>query len=99
MAYLNEKEREKLLEDLSRMTFMRAKRKLRRMDRKAQVALYRNVQSTGEWVTRYDLVGLGTSVTLIEERVQGYTGTPDERARAEYELTRVVVEPMPGNRT
>ncbi|TVR20505.1 MAG: hypothetical protein EA396_10575 [Anaerolineaceae bacterium] len=99
MAYLNEREREKLLNDLSKMTFLQAKRRLRRMDRQAKLAVYRNVQNTGEWITRYDLVGKGTRVTLIEEERVGHVGSPDIRHEAEYELARVVVEPLPENRT
>jgi hypothetical protein len=98
MAYLNESEREALLQDLSRMNFNKARGRLRRMDPQGRLAVYRNVQNTGEWVTRYDLVGLGTRVTLIEDCQERKT---DGRVvvRPEFELVRVVVEPMPGNRT
>ncbi|MFW5708641.1 MAG: hypothetical protein ACOCX5_00330 [Chloroflexota bacterium] len=99
MAYLNAKEREKLEHDLAKMDFNRAKRKLRRMDRQSKLAMYRNVQTTGEWMTRYDLVGLGAKVTLIEDRVSGYDGQPDQRQAADFELVRVIVEPLPENRT
>lgn len=99
MAYLNEKERDNLLEELTRKTFMQAKRKLRRMDSKGRLAIYRNMQNTGEWMTRYDLVGLGTRVTLIEDRTEGYVGDPNSRDEAAYELVKVMVEPMPDNRT
>ncbi len=99
MAYLNEQERDKLLEDLIKMNFMQAKRKLRRMDRQSKLAVFRNVQTTGEWVTQYDLVGLGTRVTLIEDLKSGYDGSPDERKESDYELVRVVVEPTAENRT
>ena len=99
MAYLNEKEREKLLNDLSKMNFMKAKRRLRRMDRQGKLALFRNVQNTGEWMTQFDLYGLGTTVTLIEARKSGYEGTPEQRNEHEYELVEIIVEPMPENRT
>lgn len=96
MAYLNEAERDQLLDELKTMNFKRATSKLRRMDPKGKLAIYRNNQQTGEWVTRYDLVGLGTRVTLIEDRVIKKGERSDQN---KYELARMVVEPMPGNRT
>lgn len=99
MAYLNEREREKLLDDLTKMTFAQAKRRLRRIDRQAKLVVYRNVQNTGQWMTQYDLIGKGTRVTLIEEERVGHVGSPDIRHQAEYEMTRVMVEPLPENRT
>jgi hypothetical protein len=98
MAYLNDSEREALLQDLSRMNFNKARGRLRRMDPQGRLAVYRNVQNTGEWVTRYDLVGLGTRVTLIEDCHQRKTDG-EVVVRPEFELVRVIVEPMPGNRT
>ncbi|GAB4311342.1 MAG: hypothetical protein Kow00117_04570 [Phototrophicales bacterium] len=97
--YLNERERDKLLQDLVKMNFDQARRKLRRMDPKVKLRMFRTVQNVDEWWTRYDLVGLGTSVTLIEKRVDNWDGDPSNREHAKYELHRVIVEPMPGNRT
>ncbi len=99
MAYLNEREREKLLNDLIQMNFMQAKRRLRRMDRQSKLTIFRNVQNIGEWVTSYDLIGKGTRVTLIEREKSGYSGLPDVRNDSAYELVRVTVEPLPENRT
>lgn len=99
MAYLNERERDKLLEDLTRMNYNQARRRLRRMDPKVKLRMFRTVQNVNEWWTRYDLVGLGTSVTLIEKRVDGWEGDPSTRDLSNYELERVIVEPMPDNRT
>ncbi|GAB4530144.1 MAG: hypothetical protein OHK0046_50530 [Anaerolineae bacterium] len=98
MAYLNEDEREKLLNDLTRMNFMQAKSKLRHMDKRAHLDFYRNMQHTGEWVTRYDLPTLGTTVTLVESN-QVKASDPAVRVKSKYELVRVIVEPMPENRT
>ena len=98
MAYLNEQERDALLNQLKNMNFMRAKSKLRKMDPKGKIALFRNVQETGEWITRYDLNGLGTRVTLIEDR-NAPDNDPSIRAKAKYELVRVIVEPTADNRT
>lgn len=99
MAYLNEEEREKLLNQLVKMDFKKAKRKLRSMDKEAKLRLYRTNHSTGKWVTRYDLVTLGTSVTLVEERVSGYIGSPNERQQNVFQLTEVYVEPLSDNQT
>lgn len=98
MAYLNEQDREKLLEELIKLPFIKAKNKLRRMDRQARLDVYRNMQRTNEWVTRYDLPNLGTTVTLIE-KARIPEGDPGTRPSADYELVRVIVEPMPENRT
>ena len=98
MAYLNEQDRDKLLNDLVKLPFIKAKNKLRRMDSKARLDVYRNVQRTGEWLTRYDLPSLGTTVTLIESN-DSVEGDPANRGKAKFELQRVIVEPMPENRT
>jgi len=98
MAYLNEDEREKLLDDLIKMNFNQARRKLRRMDPNVQLELFRNSQRVGEWMTRYELRGLGTIVTLIGSR-EDHNENPSNPVRVDYDLTRVVVEPTPDNRT
>jgi hypothetical protein len=95
MSFLNETEREKLLNELKFMSFNPAKRKLRHMDPKARLVLLRNVQQTGEWITRYDLPTLGTRVTLIEDRDASET----EISKAKYDMVKVIVEPLQGNRT
>lgn len=98
MTYLNEKDREKLLNELIKLPFLRAKNKVRRMDRESRLDVYRNVQQTGEWLTRYDLPTLGTTVTLIED-YNNPDDDPNNRQKAQFELVKVIVEPMPGNRT
>jgi hypothetical protein len=95
MAYLNQQERQALLNELANMSFNRAKAKLRRMDPKGRLAYLRNTQIPGEYHTRFDLEGLGTRVTLIETEIDR---DPNQRW-TEFELSRVVVEPLPGNRT
>jgi hypothetical protein len=98
MAYLNKQEREALLNDLAKMSFNQAKGKLRRMDPKGRLAFYRNIQSTTNYHTRFDLEGLGTRVTLIERQVENPAKKPGNVA-ADFELAEVIVEPLPGNRT
>jgi len=98
MAYLNEQEREDLLNDLVTKRFNQARRKLRWMDRDIKLNYYRNVQQTGEWITSYDLVGKGTRVILIEA-YNGPEGGPEVHDKSKYELVRVIVEPLPDNRT
>lgn len=97
MAYLNEQQRLKLLDDLKDLRFNQAKGKLRRMDPKARLVYYRNAQQVGRWMTRYNLESLGTSVTLVEEnRVFDKDG--DEKLENEWEMVEVIVEPLPNNR-
>ncbi len=104
MAYLNTQERLALLNDLKTMSFNRAKGKLRKMDPKGYIAFLRNAQQSRRLFTRFDLHGMGTIVTLIEQEVD--TVTPDvaygsnmKRNKSKMELVEVVVEPMPENRT
>ncbi|NWF69647.1 MAG: hypothetical protein HXY40_11230 [Chloroflexi bacterium] len=96
MAYLNAQERDALHQELRTMKFGKAKWKLLHMDPKGRLAYYRNNQATGKWMTRFELVGLGTRVTLVET-----LNTRDKNGKhmAEYELIDVVVEPTPENRT
>jgi hypothetical protein len=55
MAYLNANERKALVDELSQMTFVRAKWKLQHMDEQGRLGVYRNVQNVNEWITRYEL--------------------------------------------
>jgi hypothetical protein len=98
MAFLNRQEREELRAQLERMTFNQAKGRLRRLDPKGRLAFYRNNQHTGRLLTRFDLEGLGTRVTLVEQAKD--TPIPESaRRKAGYELIDIVVEPTPENRT
>jgi hypothetical protein len=95
MAYLNEQERLALVNELKEMSFNRAKGKVRSLDPKARLAFYRNAQRVGQWMTRYELPGLGTRVTLVESHrdVQ-----KNAKIKSEFELVEVIVEPTPDNR-
>jgi hypothetical protein len=104
MAYLNRAERQKLLDELKTMKFNRAKGRLRRLDPKGRIALYRNAQVSGELHTRFELHGLGTVVTLVEGssrtlKTTQAAGANATREKSEYVLQAVIVEPMPENRT
>lgn len=96
MAFLNAQEREELRSKLTDMSFFWAKFRLHRIDPKGRLVYLRNNQNTGKWLTRFELTGLGTRVTLVE------TYDMVERAgknRAKFELVDVIVEPTPENRT
>ena len=96
MAYLNTQERDDLLHELIKLNYMQAKRKIRNMDSKSRLGVFRNVQSVNRWVTSYELPSLGTKVTLVETHDLEGEGRVKE---SEYELTEVIVEPTPENRT
>ena len=96
MAYLNEQERDDLLDKLKDMKFNRAKYRLARMDPKGRLAYYRNVQNSGEWHTKYVLEGLGTIVTLVEVNKSANT---DPKNKQTFEFVNIIVEPTPANRT
>jgi hypothetical protein len=102
MAYLNQQEREKLLNDLKDMNFNKAKAKVRGLDRESRLAYYRNVQNTANRLyTRYDLPGLGTRVTLVEAGNLSSLNDKNfpERMRNKNSLVEVIVEPTADNRT
>lgn len=99
MAFLNQQERDKLLNELKGMNFNKAKAKVRRLDPKGRLAYLRNVQnSANQLYTRYDLPGLGARVTLIEQETEKPI-KDSNKLKAEFELMDVIVEPMPENRT
>ena len=102
MAYLNQQEREKLLNELKDMSFNKAKAKVRSLDPKGRLAYYRNVQNTANRLyTRYELPGLGTRVTLVEEGDLSPLNNENypTRLRSKKSLVEVIVEPTTDNRT
>ena len=98
MAYLNEQERDKLLNELKDMSFNGANWKLRLMDKSGRIAFYRNAQQTGRWLTRYVLPSFGTRVTLVEEHYDE-PGKNPKRVKAKFRFIEVIVEPTPDNRS
>lgn len=100
MAYLNEQERDNLLNELKNMTFDGANWKLRLMlkGKPGRMAYYRNAQQTGRWLTRYEMTGLGTRVTLVEKHTDGEDKQAN-RTRSKFEFVEVIVEPTPDNRS
>lgn len=102
MAYLNQQEREKLLNELKDMSFNKAKGRLRRLDPNVRLAYHRNVQNTANRLyTRFDLPSLGTRVTLVENA--SFTPIESEinlgALRRKTDLVEVIVEPTPENKT
>ncbi|MDZ4766326.1 MAG: hypothetical protein SGI73_17430 [Chloroflexota bacterium] len=97
MAFLNRQERQTLLDELVQMNFNKAKGKLRRLDPKGRLAFYRNAQMSGRFHTRYELDGLGTRVTLVEQQIETAIKA-SKFTKSEFELIEVIVEPTPDNR-
>ena len=97
MAYLNAQERERLKTDLLAMTYNRAKGRLNRIDPQARLVYWRNSQKVGELHTRFDLPGLGTSVSLIEV-LQNKATDKDRITRTSFDFIDVRVEALPENR-
>lgn len=97
MAYLNAQERERLKNDLLAMSYNRAKGRLNRIDPQSRLVYWRNSQKVGELHTRFDLPGLGTTVSLVE--VIGHKATDKERiSRTSFDFIDVRVDPLPENR-
>jgi hypothetical protein len=96
MAFLNAQEREALLQELKNMKFGAAKWKLSRLDPKGRIAYFRNNQMVGKWLTRYELTGLGTRVTLVETYDTKQKGG---QTKADFQLVDVIVEPTADNKT
>ena len=96
MAFLNQQEREALAKELRGMSFNKAKGKLNRLDPRGRLAFYRNNQGTNQHMTRFNLDGLGTRVTLVEQ----HAPLPGAvRLKSRFILIEVIVEPTPDNRT
>lgn len=91
MAFLNKEERDKLLDEIRNKKFNQIKGRLMRLDPKARLAYYRNVQESGKWMTRIVLEGLGTQVTLVETMALVHN-------KASYQLQQIIVEPTAENR-
>jgi hypothetical protein len=96
MAYLNEQQRQELVDNLRNVKFTQAKGKVRRMDEKSRLVFWRNAQSVGRLLTRYDLPTLGTRVTLVEGIDEV---AKNGKLKADYQLIEIVAEPLPGNNT
>jgi hypothetical protein len=96
MAYLNEQQRQELVDNLRNVKFTQAKGKVRRMDEKSRLVFWRNSQSVGRLLTRYDLPTLGTRVTLVEGVDEV---AKNGKLKADYQLIEIVAEPLPGNNT
>jgi hypothetical protein len=94
MAYLNQQQREDLVNEIKNYKFMQAKGRVRRKDPESRLVFWRNAQSTGRLITRYDLPTLGTRVTLVEGVDEVQKGG---KLKADYELIEVQAEPLPGN--
>jgi hypothetical protein len=96
MPFLNTEQREKLANELKDLKFNKAKGKVRGLDPNSRLVFYRNAQGVGRWLTRYDLPGLGTRVTLVESHEDNTRGG---KIKSEFELAEVIVEPLAGNKT
>ncbi len=95
MAFLNQQEREQLAAQLRNMDFNKAKNKLLRIDPKGRLAYFRNAQKPDTYHTRFDLVGLGIRVTLVERR---FVDEQNGKLHSRFVLENVIVEPTPDNR-
>lgn len=96
MAYLNAEQREKLVNELKILPFNKAKGRVRGMDPNSRLVFYRNAQGVGRWLTRFDLPGLGTRVTLVE----GHQDAEKKgKIKSEFDLAEVIAEALPGNQT
>jgi len=95
MAFLNQQERDALLDDIKNKKFNQIRGYVYRKDPKARLAYFRNVQESGHWMTRYVLEGLGTKVTVYEAIDEENKGWFNKR---KYDITQIVVEPTSENR-
>ena len=91
MAFLNNQERDALLDELRDKRFERCQRILVLKDDKVRLKYFRNNQEVNRFMTRYILPSLGTQVTLVES--QDTTGN-----MRKFTLQEIIVEPTPDNR-
>lgn len=97
MSYLTEEQRAALARDLKQMSFRQANWKVKRMDPHGRLVYYRNAQRSRRWFTRYELAGLGTRVTLVEDH-SVHAKPNSALLDSDFELVDVIVEPTPDNR-
>lgn len=97
MKYLNAQQREQLREELLKLPPRRVKGRIKGMDKKSRLMLYRNMQRVGEYTTTYLLPTLGVRVSLIEGEALKEANRPGWFKR-KYDLIDVVVTPTPENK-
>lgn len=97
MTYLNAQQREQLRDELLKLPPGRAKARVKGLDKKSRLVLYRNMQRVGEYTTDYVLPTLGVRVSLIEGEALKEANRPGWFKR-KYDLVDVVVTPTPENR-
>lgn len=98
MAYLNAQQRDQLRDELKTMKLGRAKGKVKGMDRKSRLVLYRNMQRVGEFTTTYELPTLGVKVSMIEADTLGESVSKGTANKKTYDLLDVLVNPTPDNK-
>jgi len=91
MAFMNQAEREALLNQIKDLKVNQIKARLRRASNRVRLAYFRNVQEVGRWMTRYVLEDKGTQVTLVET-------FDNANGKADFRLVEIIVEPTPENR-
>lgn len=98
MAYLNAQQREQLRQELLPLKLGKAKGRVKGMDRKSRLVLYRNMQRVGQFTTLYELPSLGIKVALIEGEEIGDAIKDGAAFKKKYDLLDVTVEPTPDNK-
>jgi len=98
MAYLNAQQREQLRQELLPLKLGKAKGRVKGMDRKSRLVLYRSVQRVGQLTTLYELPSLGVNVALIEGETIGDAIKDGTAFKQQYVLLDVTVEPTPDNK-
>jgi hypothetical protein len=90
---LTESERQKLAEKLAKLDYKKARKEVRKLDKAADLKIWRNGVGPGELHTTYDLPTLGIRVTLVEkaERREADGGA---KIKPKYLYTEARVEPL-----
>lgn len=90
MAYLNQAEREQLLEELRGKNFKQIKNRLARMGERSRLKYFRNSQEVGRWLTAYVIDDMGIEVTLVET-------TDSLDGKRQWTLQEIIIAPTPDN--
>lgn len=96
MAYLNQKQREELRDDLKNRSYRGAKWKLRLMDPSTRLVFLRNNQDVNKWLTRFELGQAGVRVTLVE--TNEFNTRKNGKVSNDYTYVDAIVEPLPQNK-
>lgn len=91
---LSEQDQQELAQKLASMKYRRARKKIRQLDPKANLKIWRNGVGFNELHTTYELPTFNIRVTLVEKAVIRQGGQNTKGIKKDYLYTEARVEPL-----